>query len=345
MVDTLPRKIRFLNSFLLNIIEIHTLIKLQIQFCFLVDFLKESCYNQVMKHILFEYFSNNGIDLHHFLYTPTAKSPDIEEVRMIDRYKVILQLRGTALHLIDGIPYTVSPMSLCIFPINAIHSIEIIPPEPCESITLHLTPSLLPKFQSRDIFSCLNLAAEYNYIIPAQFVKSYQIKEIFDIFLDNCKKHDNYTELELVIHFLRLIERISKIVNDPLFNAPIKEPSLKQQSFCYLAMQYIKNHITEKITATDVAKELHVSSSYLCHIFKKELGLTLHNYIFKKRMLYAFELLSHGEPPVSVANQLGYEYYSTFYHHYMKHFHCSPKNVFTHVNKQRIFTNLSNNPK
>ena len=302
----------------------------------LIDISSPKKYNRIMKRILFEYFSNNGIRLHHFLYVPDETQTDIEDAKSHNAYKLLLQLRGTSHHFIDGTKHLVQGMQMCVLPPNSIHSIEIIPKEDCESITLHFSPNLLPPFQDKTIFSSLNDSALYNHIIPLEYIEEYKIKKLFDTIISTAKRHDEYTELEIVIQILKISKRLSEIINNPIFQQNIPTPT-KRFSLSYYGIQYIKEHLTENITVEDIASSLHVSASHFRQAFKKELGVTLHHYIFEQKMQLAFKLLSQGETPLNVSNKLGYEYYSTFYHHYMKRFQVAPKLVFIQVDKQRTF--------
>lgn len=297
-----------------------------------------------MKRILFEYFSNNGIRLHHFLYEPEENSPFVENPTSYNYYKLILQFSGTTRHRIDGIAYVVSPMELCIIPPNALHSIDVMPPETCETVTFMFTQNLLPTFQDKSIFSVLQNAAAYNYIVPQQYVEKSDIVKLFHNIISECKKRDKYSELQISIYTLSLIKILTEITETHALQLHSLNLPLKTNTLSYLGVQYIKEHLTEDLSVETIAKALHVSASHFRQTFKKELGVTLRHYIFEQKMYYAFRLLSQGESPTAVANKLGYEYYSTFYHHYMERFNTLPKRVFTQVNKQRIFGEETDHP-
>lgn len=297
-----------------------------------------------MKRILFEYFSNNGIRLHHFLYEPTQEKPEVEEVRSYNSHKLILQLSGTTRHKIDGMAYVVSPMELCVIPPNVVHSIDIMPPEECETITFMFTQNTLPNFQDKAIFSVLNDAASYSYIIPAQYVERHPILQFLLDIIAECKKRDKYSELQIAIHTLGLIKCLTEITENHALHIHSLNLPVKADTLSYLGVQYIKEHLTENITVNEIAAALHVSASHFRQTFKKELGVTLHDYIFEQKMRLAFQLLSQGESPTAVADKLGYEYYSTFYHHYMGRFGTPPKRVFRQVNRQRIYGEETDHP-
>jgi len=55
-------------------------------------------------------------------------------------------------------------------------------------------------------------------------------------------------------------------------------------SYVNKAKTYIKSRISQKISINDIAKYLHVSSSYICVVFKKITGETIVEYINKYRL-------------------------------------------------------------
>lgn len=74
------------------------------------------------------------------------------------------------------------------------------------------------------------------------------------------------------------------------------------------ALQYIARHYAdEDISITAVAQELKVSEGHLSHVFKKETGYTVINYLTQYRIHRAMELLRDCRRKVyEVAGEVGY---------------------------------------
>lgn len=74
------------------------------------------------------------------------------------------------------------------------------------------------------------------------------------------------------------------------------------------ALQYIAQHYAdEDISITAVAQELKVSEGHLSHVFKKETGYTVINYLTQYRIHRAMELLKDCRRKVyEVAGEVGY---------------------------------------
>lgn len=76
---------------------------------------------------------------------------------------------------------------------------------------------------------------------------------------------------------------------------------------------YCDEHYTEPITIEKAAAELHISRSHLSHLFKERLDTTFWQYIHKRRIEHACELLKKGDSSVTeTAGLSGFESVRTF---------------------------------
>jgi AraC family transcriptional regulator len=66
---------------------------------------------------------------------------------------------------------------------------------------------------------------------------------------------------------------------------------LATQPILGVATQYIINNIREKLVVSEIAKQIHISHSFLTNIFKKNLNCTVAEYIRRQRVKKALYLL------------------------------------------------------
>lgn len=71
---------------------------------------------------------------------------------------------------------------------------------------------------------------------------------------------------------------------------------------------YIHEHRMENITLNDIASSVYMSANYICGIFKKECGQTIHDYLLKTKMTEARRMLRETTLKVfEISEALGYE--------------------------------------
>ena len=88
---------------------------------------------------------------------------------------------------------------------------------------------------------------------------------------------------------------------------------------------YIDKNITSNLTIEEIAKEFLISPFHLIRIFKKELGLTPHQYILNQKINLSKELLSKGINIAEVAITVGFNDQSHLYKYFKQIFSISPK--------------------
>ena len=92
------------------------------------------------------------------------------------------------------------------------------------------------------------------------------------------------------------------------------------------AVAYIDRNISENIRVGELAKRLHISKFYLCHLFKSKTGTTISEYILLKRLAEAKRLLHESGDKISdIAVGLGFSSFSYFCAVFKKKFGMTPK--------------------
>ena len=89
--------------------------------------------------------------------------------------------------------------------------------------------------------------------------------------------------------------------------------------------QYCEHHYQEEITLEMVVKEVHITKSWFCSVFKKETGQSFGSYLTELRMKKAQELLVTTELKINqVAVDVGYKNASHFNHTFAEKFGMTP---------------------
>lgn len=91
------------------------------------------------------------------------------------------------------------------------------------------------------------------------------------------------------------------------------------------AKQYVNAHIEEKIVLDEVAKYVHVSPYYFCKMFKQSTGMTLTEFVNRRRVERAKRRLLNPQTRVTeVAYDVGYQSLSQFNRSFLKYAGKSP---------------------
>lgn len=104
---------------------------------------------------------------------------------------------------------------------------------------------------------------------------------------------------------------------------PLSFDSLTSK-FTKQIVEYIDQNIQKPLSTKNLADVLYISESYLAHIFKKELRISIHKYILEKRLILANSKIKNGTPAMKAAIECGFRDYSGFYKQYKKMFGLSP---------------------
>jgi len=105
--------------------------------------------------------------------------------------------------------------------------------------------------------------------------------------------------------------------------------AMSTDEFLKKAINYINDHIHQKILLTDFSKHMMLSKSSFCHKFEEKMNISPKQYILQKKFAIANKLLKEGVPATTIAIQLGYENYSNFYRIYLKKYGISPIKIST----------------
>ena len=88
---------------------------------------------------------------------------------------------------------------------------------------------------------------------------------------------------------------------------------------------YIQHHLSEPITAEDIAKELYLSRPYLSRKFIDETGESLTDFILKEKTEEAKRLLRYSDKSLTaIGNYLGFSSQSHFSRVFKKYANCTP---------------------
>ena len=89
--------------------------------------------------------------------------------------------------------------------------------------------------------------------------------------------------------------------------------------------EYIEEHLDENLSLDSLAEEFYVSKYHIAHVFKDRLGMSIHQYITKKRLALCKEAILGKASITEIYQTYGFGDYSSFYRAFKKEYGISPK--------------------
>lgn len=101
--------------------------------------------------------------------------------------------------------------------------------------------------------------------------------------------------------------------------------SEKEQDLLQALTSYIEQHPGEDLSLEALSSRFYVSRYYIAHLFRDSLGISVHQYITKKRLSGCRSAMLSGENITKVCESFGFSDYSVFYRAFKKEYGMSPK--------------------
>ena len=174
--------------------------------------------------------------------------------------------------------------------------------------------------KNKDILDFLKDGFRENYISPQGDLR----EELID--LCYALHHRSLTNEEKIYAFFRIFAILKQSKNN------VSEKSLLSHEL-HKIIDYIGIHIHEEITVNGIAKALYISQSTLERRFKEALNTTPSEYIKKKKLMLAAELLREGKSVLVAGTRVGYNDNSYFIELFKRYYKVTPYQYKKNYNK------------
>lgn len=144
--------------------------------------------------------------------------------------------------------------------------------------------------------------------------QAYRLSDFYILKMDSYTSTDDIVKLhdEMVLDFTRKMLLIQK---GDIISKPVLQCS-----------EYIYSHINDRITIEVLAEHIKLSPSYLSRLFKKELGISVSDYVRNKKIEKAQNLLKYSDfTQIEIANYLAFSSQSHFIQSFSKIVGLTPK--------------------
>lgn len=144
-----------------------------------------------------------------------------------------------------------------------------------------------------------------------------EIRHLFDKLMTAAQTGD--------VHGALLLKAVLVLLLDELrTQKDMTDSGYHQNETIRRAVEYINRHLAQPLTIPEIAQACSISPSALSHIFQKELYISVHKFIVKKRLMQAYHRIRAGQAATVAAEECGFQDYSGFYKQYKKAFGFPP---------------------
>lgn len=249
----------------------------------------------------FEYYVKG--DTFHFKYAKCE--PSVKGREFHDYNEFVLFLGGKARFISKNGQKELIPNNLVIIPREEYHRFIVESPENYTRCILGFSSTPETSALINEVMSTAQITEPTEKII-----------NVFETLIEVVKSNLSESEKKLYIS-----SSIPQILLNLKLAPQTQTPKSSSLSPCVsCALSIIDQKFSEKLTVKSLSELVYVSPSTLYHKFRKELNISVYEYITKKRLSVANELIKEGKPLTSVAVTCGFQDYSCFYRLYKKHY-------------------------
>lgn len=252
-------------------------------------------------------------------------------------YEFYFFLEGDVSMIIEDVPHPVKTGDIILIPPNVRHHVLI---------HSHKVPYRRFVFWiSKDFCNeLLQLSPDYVFLMQHAFVKKEYIfhndviafnriqSKVFSL-IEEMHGDRFGRDARITLCVQDLILHLNRIV----YEKNNTKTASDEESLYQGLLNFIDEHLDENLTLDRLAVEFYVSKFHISHVFKNNMGISLHQYITKKR-LYACKDAICSTMSISEAYLMfGFGDYSSFFRAFKKEFGLSPREYKdTHVNNNTL---------
>ena len=279
-----------------------------------------------------EYFFNPGYNVH--IHISNECKDYVGVLHNHEFIEVVYIISGKAKHVIDQNEYRINKGDISI--INPGESHAFYADKECEeeflAYDLMFTPDFLDSslFEGGD-FSLLSDSFLFYSLFHDDISKNnynliegcgYELESVFDKIYHEYKGNKvgniNLIRVYIVEIIIKLIRRIKHLNKNPITPA--------QRKLVSQVTEYIQKNYNININTSEIASNLFFHKNYIAKLFKKETGLSIHEFIREIRLKEVCRLLiTTDKTIIEIASECGFSDIKTFYQTFKKHTGMTPK--------------------
>lgn len=256
-----------------------------------------------------------------------------------DYYEFYFFLEGNVSMIIDSVPYPLKAGDVILIPPNVPHNARI-----------HDTSIPYRRFVfwiSRDFYSHLkSIDQSYVYLmqrvsLTRQYVSHYDIISFnalqFKVFQLIEELHSGLFGREAMITIK--VHDLILFLNRNAYEEDHPQSEKEEKNLYMSILRYIEDNLDGDLSLARLAQEFYVSKYHIAHLFKDNLGISVHQFITKRRLALCRDALLGQKKINEIYLANGFQDYSSFFRAFKKEFGLSPseyRELFRHEESELL---------
>ena len=159
-----------------------------------------------------------------------------------------------------------------------------------------------------------------DYLFSLETISFNQIQSQLFNLIEEVKSNRFGRDAQILLQVNTLILFLNRLIYDKNHIS-----NSKSENITGAICDFVASHLEEDLTLERFEKEFYVSKYYISHTFKDHMGLSLHQFILKKRLQACRDAILSGNPITNTFEIYGFKDYSAFFKAFKKEYGISPK--------------------
>lgn len=272
------------------------------------------------------YDDHPGYHLHHTTGM-CAKDSTLPYTHYNIHFMLIYFQQGTGSIKIEGRHYEIQEGDIIILNPTELFCCTVDAKSYHERLVLYVNETIFQNFpyECNDMFmSFYQRKKGIGNRIPAGVVEKHNLGSELVNLLHLAKAPDTTSCILSICKVIELLAHLNRIVMPLYINTLNNREQTNGHPLINNVLNYINVHFKEVIDITTIAAQFNIDQSYLAHLFKEHVGMSLWNYVILRRIHLFNELISVNHSIEETCYQAGFQNYSNFFRLYKKYMNMTP---------------------
>lgn len=232
--------------------------------------------------------------------------------------KLVLLVSGKGSYTVDGQRYLLQPGDTVIVGSRTVHRPEIENGCVYERIIIYISPEYLRRESTPDCDLLEVFSGQRGHVLRGS-------RRLFSLASELEKELSGLgygRELLSGAALLRLLVQIGRDQRREDIQPP--KPVAPENPRTQALMRHMEEHLAEDLDIDALAEAFFVSKFHMMRQFRRETGMTVHNYLQQRRLLHARDLIEKGMRATEACYRSGFRSYSSFTRACAAHFGTTP---------------------